>query len=105
MPILDGYDASKKIRTIEDEAGPSRTSQRPSHINNKGRLPVFAVSASLPESQRSKLVECGMNGWILKPIDFRRLRELMKGLTDRTQRSGAIYKPGYNWESGGWLSE
>lgn len=103
MPILNGFQATRKIREFEKAQG-TELIQRSSHVLN-GRLPVFAVSASLVEHQRDELAECGMDGWILKPIDFKRLKFILKGVVDRTQRRSDVYQPGYNWERGGWLRD
>lgn len=106
MPILDGFGATKAIRKIEaattaefPASSPGRTSMR---LN--GRIPIFAVSASLREKQREEMHDLGMDGWILKPIGFDRLRVIMKGLTDLEQRQRDRYQPG-KWEVGGWLGE
>lgn len=48
----------------------------PTEPNIRSRMPTIAVSASLSEEQRKELINYGMDGWILKPIDFRRLNEL-----------------------------
>ncbi|EAU85944.2 atypical/HisK protein kinase [Coprinopsis cinerea okayama7 len=76
MPILNGFEATEQIRQVEPQ--PSMPS-RPSCKLNDGRIPIFAVSASLKESQRDELAEHGMDGWILKPIDFKRLNTILKG--------------------------
>ncbi len=68
-----------------------------------GRIPIFAVSASLLEKQRADMLALGMDGWILKPIDFKRLRRILSGILDPIQRSQDIYTPGCSWEAGGWL--
>ncbi|KDR82601.1 hypothetical protein GALMADRAFT_238000 [Galerina marginata CBS 339.88] len=106
MPIMNGFEASRRIRDFEKdmENHSFQSSRRPSLVLN-GRLPIFAVSASLNEHQREELVQHGMDGWILKPIDFRRLNDILKGVTDATQRRRDIYRPGCNWEAGGWLTE
>ncbi len=101
MPILNGFEATLKIREFEHS---SARSERPSHALN-GRLPVFAVSASLLEHQRDELVAHGMDGWILKPIDFKRLNVILKGVQDPAQRQVDVYRPGCSWESGGWLRD
>jgi CheY-like chemotaxis protein len=98
MPILNGFQATERIRAFED----LDISQRLSHQIN-GRIPIFAVSASLLEQQRSELIVHGLDGWVLKPINFNRLRVILRGVTDRLQREKDVYKPGYNWEVGGWL--
>ncbi|KAF9234675.1 hypothetical protein BU15DRAFT_89876 [Melanogaster broomeanus] len=103
MPILNGFESTERIREVESKTrlAPA-TSRRPS-MEFKGRIPIFAVSASLLEQQRAKLMSHGFDGWILKPIDFARLRVLLKGITDPSQRKSDTYKPGCNWELGGWL--
>ncbi|KAF9462987.1 Tco3, phytochrome related signal transduction histidine kinase, partial [Collybia nuda] len=104
MPILNGFEATQEIRKIEkvhrNHIPP--VEQRLSYELN-GRIPIFAVSASLLERQRDELIDYGMDGWILKPIDFRRLSAILKGVTDRTQREHDVYRPG-NWEIGGWFT-
>ncbi|KAJ3799044.1 hypothetical protein GGU11DRAFT_534934 [Lentinula aff. detonsa] len=103
MPILNGLEASERIRAFEKTAPLSSDDQRLSPMLN-GRMPIFAVSASLYEQQRFKLLEAGMDGWILKPIDFKRLATILKGVTDLAQRESDRYTPGCNWEIGGWLA-
>ncbi len=106
MPILDGYEASLQIRIVEQTPPEdvAALSPRLSHQLN-GRIPIFAVSASCFEQQRDKLTDSGMDGWILKPINFKRLAVILHGITDLSQRQTDMYRPGCNWESGGWLRE
>ncbi|KAK4046108.1 hypothetical protein OIV83_006334 [Microbotryomycetes sp. JL201] len=103
MPIMGGLEATQRIRCREllDPAPP--LSVRPSTMLN-GRLPIFAFSASLPERERHSIVDAGFDGWLLKPLDFTRLRILMKGTSDVRERSNNVYVPG-QWEKGGWLEE
>ena len=101
MPLLNGYEATERIRAVEIDNKIS--CERLSHRLN-GRIPIFAVSASLFESQREELYNNGMDGWILKPIDFKRLRMILRGVVDPVQREKDMYHPGCNWEIGGWLS-
>lgn len=68
-----------------------------------GRIPIFAVSASLIERDRNQYIEGGFDGWILKPIDFPRLSVLLRGIVDEKMRDSCLYKPG-QWEQGGWFS-
>ncbi|KAH9480564.1 Cyanobacterial phytochrome B [Psilocybe cubensis] len=102
MPIMNGFESTASIRKFEQEINLAQTTQCQSQILN-GRIPIFAVSASLREQQREELLHHGMDGWILKPIDFARLNEILKGITDPNQRHKDVYKPGCSWESGGWL--
>lgn len=106
MPILNGFDATKKIRALE-EVSCSITSNglvRESWKLN-GRIPIFAVSASLAEHQTEDMRRLGLDGWILKPIDFKRLYTILRGITDASERRSCLYFPGCSWEAGGWLTE
>ncbi|KAF8195506.1 hypothetical protein BJ912DRAFT_1021221 [Pholiota molesta] len=103
MPILNGFEATQKIRGFEKKLN-AEIVRRPSQVLN-GRIPIFAVSASLLEQQRDKLANHGMDGWILKPIDFKRLSVILKGVIDSSQRQNDVYHPGCSWERGGWLKD
>jgi CheY-like chemotaxis protein len=102
MPILNGFESTEQIRIFEKKTMPElcRLSQQ---LNQ--RIPIFAVSASLLEKERDKLSSRGMDGWILKPIDFKRLRAILKGINDPGRREKDVYTAGCNWEAGGWLQE
>lgn len=106
MPICNGQDSCKRIRECEEERRGSNTlADRPAaHILN-GRIPIFAVSATLSYDMRQEMCDIGMDGWLLKPIDFNRLRTLLQGLTLLEIRNQDTWKPGHVWEKGGWLSE
>lgn len=101
MPIVDGLTSTQMIRQCERSAehvGHSSLAQC------NGRIPIFAVSASLVESEKQKYVDAGFDAWILKPIDFQRLNTLLTGIFDDETRRKCLYEPG-EWERGGWLSE
>lgn len=100
MPIVDGLTSTKMIRAFEqsdDHAGHS-----PIAAHN-GRIPVFAVSASLIEREKDKYIDAGFDGWILKPIDFKRLNTLLLGIVEDDVRATCLYAPG-QWERGGWFN-
>ncbi|KAG6179754.1 hypothetical protein E4U27_003073 [Claviceps purpurea] len=101
MPIVDGLTSAKMIRSTEhsqDHKGHSRLAK-----NNRHRIPIFAVSASLMEAKKQLYVDAGFDGWILKPIDFKRLSTLLSGIDHLDVRQACLYAPG-NWEHGGWFS-
>lgn len=100
MPICDGYTATRRIREIEQKDGTAPSDGRSG--SGEG-VPIFAVSASLHEHQKPQLVECGFSGFILKPVDFARLGELMRGARNSASRARTQYQPG-RWEKGGWIS-
>jgi len=59
MPILDGYEASKKIRQSNTE------------------IPIIAITASAMKEDVQKTIESGMNDHINKPIDVNQLYEIL----------------------------
>lgn len=67
-----------------------------------GRVPIIAVSASLIEKNRERYIDGGFDAWILKPISFPRLNELMAASVDRNIRESCLYQSG-EWERGGWF--
>ncbi|TQN69266.1 Cyanobacterial phytochrome B [Colletotrichum shisoi] len=71
--------------------------------SHNGRTPIFAVSASLIERERDKYMDAGFDGWILKPIDFKRLNTLLLGIVEDDVRATCLYAPG-KWEYGGWFN-
>ena len=106
MPILNGFEAAKAIRESSSPVASPESGAKPlrrSRYLNGGRMPIFAVSASLLERQRGEMLNYGMDGWILKPIDFKRLRKLLAGINSPKERNSAVYRPGCNWEEGGWF--
>lgn len=108
MPLLNGFEAAKAIRVLEmDVSNDPTPPETPVRLSKKlnGRIPIFAVSASLFERQRDEMIADGIDGWILKPIDFKRLRDILKGILDPVQRASDLYSPTCNWESGGWLDD
>ncbi|KAL8866998.1 MAG: hypothetical protein Q9174_005946 [Haloplaca sp. 1 TL-2023] len=101
MPIVDGLTSTKMIRSYEKSHPQEPISSRAAL---HGRIPIIAVSASLLERERDKYVEAGFDGWILKPIDFARLRVLLTGIVDKKTREECFYRPG-QWERGGWFED
>ena len=99
MPIVDGFTATKMIRSYEKTHSANALSRRAA-LN--GRIPIFAVSASLVEKEQQRYKDVGFDGWVLKPIDFSRVNELLKGLVDDSARKSCLYMAGH-WEQGGWF--
>jgi CheY-like chemotaxis protein len=99
MPIVDGLTSTKMIR----EKGQKSTLPLSPIAAKHGRIPIIAVSASLVERDKDVYVEAGFDGWILKPIDFRRLETLLAGAIEDEVRNKELYVPG-EWERGGWFA-
>jgi CheY-like chemotaxis protein len=100
MPIVDGLTSTKMIRAQENSGKEIALSSR-ALLN--GRVPVIAVSASLLENERQTYIDAGFDAWILKPINFIRLKELMTAIVDPEVRQGTLYKSGA-WEKGGYFA-
>lgn len=56
MPVMDGYEATKGIRALEDSVLAS--------------VPIVAMTANAFDEDRKVAEDCGMNGFISKPIDL-----------------------------------
>lgn len=94
-----------RIREIERQRSDANAlAGRPaSHILN-GRVPIIAVSATLTFSMRQEMIDIGMDGWVLKPIDFARLHSLIKSVTHLEHRQTEMWNSTKSWEKGGWLA-
>lgn len=101
MPIVDGLTSTKMIRSFE-KSHPTHVLSTRASLN--GRVPIIAVSASLIEKERQSYINAGFDGWILKPISFNRLSEIMSGIVNSETRRQNLYRTG-RWESGGWFEE
>ena len=64
MPVMDGIEAARNIRELDDEA--------------KAEIPVIAMTANVTDSDRKAASDVGMNGFAEKPIDTVSLYELLK---------------------------
>ncbi|TVY58946.1 Phytochrome-like protein cph1 [Lachnellula cervina] len=99
MPIVDGISCTRKIREFEKVHSPEISE----YAKPYGRVPVIAVSASLSEEARGNYVESGFDGWILKPIDFKRLEAILAAILDELMREHLQYGNA-SWRNGGWFT-
>lgn len=103
MPLLNGFQATERIRLHESNLQkPDPAIPLPPATNPKPRTPIIAISASLEESRKDEYTVKGVDGWMLKPVNFKRLERLLRGIHDQDLRGELLYKPG-SWEIGGWL--
>ena len=63
MPRMDGYTATREIRTLSN--------------NRKANIPIVAMTANAFDEDRRKAFACGMNGHIVKPIDMQAIGEVL----------------------------
>ena len=63
MPVMNGYEATRLIRQMEDP----KISQ----------IPILAMTANAFEEDKQEALRAGMNGHIAKPINIKKLLELL----------------------------
>lgn len=68
MPIMNGIDASKKIRSLD--------------INSAKTIPIIAMTANALKTDVDNCLEAGMNKHLAKPIDFNKLIKVLAELKD-----------------------
>ena len=64
MPILDGFETTKKIRDQEKKTG--------------RRIPIIALTARAMNEDKKKCLDVGMDGYVPKPIDRENLYETIE---------------------------
>ncbi|MBT9555699.1 MAG: response regulator [Myxococcales bacterium] len=63
MPVMDGYDATRRMRRLEAESTWSRPRAR-----------IIAVTADVTAGERERCLEAGMDDYVSKPIHVESLR-------------------------------
>ncbi len=71
MPELDGYEAARRIRQLEQERAPGFDRQQPAHI--------IAMTANAMQGDSKKCLAAGMNDYVSKPVDIAELRRAIEG--------------------------
>lgn len=64
MPRMDGYEATRRIRSIRDKT--------------KANIQIYAMTANAFEEDRQKALDAGLNGHIAKPINIGELMQILK---------------------------
>ena len=64
MPIMDGYETSRKIRNSDTS------------IKNT-QIPIIALTAHVLDGAIEECLEAGMNDYLSKPISINRLRTIL----------------------------
>ena len=67
MPVMNGLEATKNIRHSSRE---------------DKKLPIFAMSANAFVEDEKQSIEAGMNGHLSKPIDSKKLLEVLNQVFD-----------------------
>jgi len=71
MPVMDGYEAARTIRAMEDPA--------------KARIPIVAMTANAFEEDRQRAIDAGMDDHLPKPIDIPKLLDTLKRILGGTE--------------------
>ncbi len=69
MPKMDGYTATREIRTLPD--------------NDKANIPIVAMTANAFEEDRKKALESGMNGHIIKPVSIESIAAVLDEIFEK----------------------
>ncbi|MGB0712718.1 MAG: ATP-binding protein [Gammaproteobacteria bacterium] len=64
MPRMDGFEAAETIRRVEGELG-------------RAPVPIIAATGYAPDTIQERMLACGMDHCITKPIDIDDLREMI----------------------------
>ncbi len=65
MPVLDGYEATRRWRRTEVE-------------QNRERTPIVAVTAHALADEREKVLQAGMDDFLTKPVQVASLKEMLE---------------------------
>jgi len=60
MPIMDGLEATRKIRSTES-----------------GRVPIIAMTANIDGRDRERCFDAGMDDFVSKPVNLEQLKDSM----------------------------
>ncbi|HHO75649.1 MAG TPA: PAS domain-containing sensor histidine kinase, partial [Deltaproteobacteria bacterium] len=74
MPVMDGYEATRKIRELEGRLRNEIGTDKSSRFN---RIPVIAMTAHAIHGFREKCLEMGMDDYISKPLHRKELIEMV----------------------------
>ena len=64
MPVMNGYEATKQIRALEDPA--------------RAGITIIAMTANAFDEDRKKALECGTDGFLSKPIVIEELVSILQ---------------------------
>lgn len=73
MPKMDGYEATLAIRALDDA--------------EKAAIPIVAMTANAFAEDRKQALAAGMNGHIAKPIDVKKVEQVLLKLLGETAQS------------------
>jgi len=81
MPLMDGYEATRKIRSGEAASG-------------RAPVPIVAITANALPGDRERCLASGMTDFISKPFTLRRLQAVLQAVTGATGEPAAAPETG-----------
>ncbi|WP_261859212.1 response regulator [Photobacterium sanguinicancri] len=77
MPVMDGFEATKRIRRIEA----NKTDR------NSPAIPIVALTANVLKEEKDKCFEAGMDDFLAKPVNQKLLRETVIKYLKQSQQT------------------
>ena len=74
MPSMDGYEATRRIRKIEED----RAALMPQSMVRQKNIPIIAMTANVFREDVEKCLEAGMNDHVGKPININEVLMILK---------------------------
>jgi HPt (histidine-containing phosphotransfer) domain-containing protein len=75
MPVMDGFEATRRIRASRHSA-----------------IPIVALTADAMAEDRDRCLNAGMNDYLAKPVDLRRLADVIGKWMPATAAAPAVVK-------------
>jgi CheY-like chemotaxis protein/anti-sigma regulatory factor (Ser/Thr protein kinase) len=77
MPMMDGYEATRRIRADESRRG--------------GHTPIVALTADSLDSDRERCLQSGMDGFMTKPVSSSQLSAAVERWTGRRTHPATVW--------------
>ena len=71
MPEIDGFEATATVRKMEEATG--------------AHLPIVAMTAHAMQGDNQRCMAAGMDGYLAKPLDVKKLLEVVQAVLDRSR--------------------
>ena len=77
MPVMDGFEATKRFRTWEDEQQQAMRQQGKTPLPH---VPIVGMSANSDAQSRQDALDSGMDAFCPKPFNFKELQATLTRL-------------------------